>query len=90
MGIPDELAARMPLAYVHLTHCLEHAPHVCACTRAPSCAWHVCMACMRRYVHFTNCLVDALLLLAPYALYPTRGLLAIPRTRHGLMAPDGT
>ena len=22
MGIPDELSARMPLAYVHFTHCL--------------------------------------------------------------------
>jgi hypothetical protein len=36
MSVPDELAARMPLAYVHFTHCL----------------------------------VDLLLFLAPYALYP--------------------
>ena len=46
MGIPDELAARMPLAYVHFTHCL----------------------------------VDMLLFLAPYALYPKLGLFAVPMT----------
>ena len=43
MGIPDELAARMPLAYVHFTHLL----------------------------------VDALLLLAPFALYAKLGAFAI-------------
>ena len=46
MSIPDELAARMPLAYVHFTHCL----------------------------------VDILLLIAPFGLYCNLGLLAIPMT----------
>jgi predicted membrane chloride channel (bestrophin family) len=46
MSIPDELAARMPLAYVHFTHCL----------------------------------VDILLLIAPFGLYSSLGLLAIPMT----------
>lgn len=46
MGIPDELAARMPLAYVHFTHCL----------------------------------VDMLLFLTPYALYPRLGLFSVPMT----------
>jgi hypothetical protein len=46
MGIPDELAARMPLAYVHFTHCL----------------------------------VDITLLIAPFGLYPRLGLFAIPMT----------
>ena len=46
MSIPDELAARMPLAYVHLTHCL----------------------------------VDILLGIAPFGLYPNLGLLSIPMT----------
>ena len=44
MSIPDELAARMPLAYVHLTHCL----------------------------------VDVLLLIAPFGLYPHLGVLSVP------------
>jgi len=43
MGIPDELAARMPLAYVH----------------------------------FTNMLVDALLVIAPFALYSKLGAFAV-------------
>ena len=46
MSIPDELAARMPLAYVHFTHCL----------------------------------VDILLLIAPFGLYPHLGVFAIPMT----------
>ena len=46
MQIPDELAARMPLAYVHLTHCL----------------------------------VDILLLVAPFALYAHLGVFSIPMT----------
>jgi len=46
MSIPDELAARMPLAYVHFTHCL----------------------------------VDILLLLAPFGLYAHLGWFAIPMT----------
>jgi len=50
MTIPDELAARMPLAYVHFTHCL----------------------------------VDILLLIAPFGLYPNLGCFAIPMT--GLFA----
>lgn len=50
MTIPDELAARMPLAYVHFTHCL----------------------------------VDILLLIAPFALYANLGCFAIPMT--GLFA----
>ena len=44
MSIPDELAARMPLAYVHMTHLL----------------------------------VDVLLFLAPFALYPKLGAFAAP------------
>jgi len=43
MSIPDELAARMPLSYVHFTHFL----------------------------------VDSLLLLAPFALYPKMGVFSI-------------
>jgi len=43
MSIPDELAARMPLSYVHFTHFL----------------------------------VDSLLLLAPFALYPKTGAFSI-------------
>jgi predicted membrane chloride channel (bestrophin family) len=46
MTVPDELAARMPLAYVHFTHCL----------------------------------VDILLLIAPFALYANLGFFAIPMT----------
>mgnify|MGYP002632231392 CR=1 FL=1 len=46
MTVPDELAARMPLAYVHFTHCL----------------------------------VDILLLLAPFGLYANLGWFAIPMT----------
>jgi len=46
MSIPDELAARMPLAYVHLTHCL----------------------------------VDILLLIAPFGLYAHLGVFSIPMT----------
>lgn len=46
MSIPDELAARMPLAYVHFTHCL----------------------------------VDILLLLAPFGLFANLGWFAIPMT----------
>ncbi len=33
-----------------------------------------------RYVHFTHCLVDMLLFLAPYALYPRLGLFSVPMT----------
>lgn len=43
MSIPDELAARMPLSYVHFTHFL----------------------------------VDSLLLLAPFALYPKTGFFSV-------------
>jgi len=43
MSIPEELAARMPLSYVHFTHFL----------------------------------VDSLLLLAPFALYPKTGAFSI-------------
>jgi len=50
MTIPDELAARMPLAYVHFAHCL----------------------------------VDILLLIAPFGLYANLGCFAIPMT--GLFA----
>ncbi|KAL1529503.1 hypothetical protein AB1Y20_000449 [Prymnesium parvum] len=50
MTIPDELAARMPLAYVHFTHCL----------------------------------VDILLLIAPFGLFANLGCFSIPMT--GLFA----
>ena len=50
MSIPDELAARMPLAYVHFTHCL----------------------------------VDVLMMITPFGLYPHLGIFAIPMT--GVMA----
>ena len=46
MTVPDELAARMPLAYVHFTHCL----------------------------------VDILLFLAPFGIYANLGAFAIPMT----------
>merc|ERR1719198_56730 len=46
MSIPDQLAARMPLAYVHFTHIL----------------------------------VDTLLLIAPFGLFPNLGLFAVPMT----------
>ena len=46
MSIPDALAARMPLAYVHFTHCL----------------------------------VDILLLIAPFGLYPNLGVFSVPMT----------
>jgi len=46
MSIPDALAARMPMAYVHFTHCL----------------------------------IDILLLLAPFGLYHNLGCFSIPMT----------
>jgi hypothetical protein len=49
MSIPDELAARMPLSYVHFTHFL----------------------------------VDSLLLLAPFALYPKTGFFSVFMTGVG-------
>jgi len=46
MSIPDQLAARMPLAYVHFTHCI----------------------------------VDILLLIAPFGLFAKLGVFSIPMT----------